>query len=112
MTNDEGGMRQNDEARMTNDEGMTKSECRKRSAIRHPSFGFVSSFSLFSDSPDFREDEVQLSGFHHSSRASGFSFGTARTDMRRKNFVSRASFLQVAMHFKNSRLETESSASV
>src|SRR4029077_10071554 len=46
MTNDERGIRQNDEARMTNDEGMTKSECRKRSAIRHLSFGFVSSFSL------------------------------------------------------------------
>jgi len=72
MTNDERGMRQNDEARMTNDEGMTKSECRKRSAIRHPSFGFVSSFSLFSDSPDFREDQVQLSGFHPQLSRFGF----------------------------------------
>jgi hypothetical protein len=65
-------MRQNDEARMTNDEGMTKSECRKRSAIRHSSFGFVSSFSLFSDSPDFREDQVQLSGFHPKLSRFGF----------------------------------------
>jgi hypothetical protein len=72
MTNDERGMRQNDEARMTNDEGMTKSECRKRSAIRHPSFGFVSSFSLFSDSPDFREDQVQLSGFRPQLSRFGF----------------------------------------
>jgi hypothetical protein len=66
MTNDERGIRQNDEARMTNDEGMTKSEGRKRSAIRHPSF------SLFSDSPDFREDQVQLSGFHPQLSRFGF----------------------------------------
>src|SRR5438105_13116291 len=44
-------MRQNDEARMTNDEGMTKSECRKRSAIGHASFGFVSSFPSRSPHP-------------------------------------------------------------
>jgi hypothetical protein len=72
MTNDERGIRQNDEARMTKDEGMTKSECRKGSAIRHPSLGFVSSFSLFSDSPDFREDQVQLSGFHPQLSRFGF----------------------------------------
>src|SRR5207253_9327152 len=44
-------MRQNDEARMTNDEGMTKSECRKRSAVGHASFGFVSSFPSRSPHP-------------------------------------------------------------
>src|SRR5438045_6382530 len=49
---------------MTNDEGMTKSECRRRSAILHSSFGFASSFSLFSASPDAREDEMKFFRFH------------------------------------------------
>ena len=43
--------------------------------------------------------------------ASGFSSGMARTGIRKKCFVSRASLRQVAMDFRNSFFETASSAS-
>src|ERR1041385_2254832 len=61
----------------------------------------------------YNEQKIKWSCFAsiHSLRASGFRSSSAVATMRRKNFVSLASFLQVPMLFLKSFRETPSSAS-
>src|SRR5437762_8484611 len=56
-------------------------------------------------------EKIRCSSFASSQsvRACGFNLGTARTIIRRKCLVSRASFRQGPMLFRNSFLETAGS---
>src|SRR5207237_2956424 len=81
--------------------------------LRHSDFViFAHSASLLlSTSPNFGENQCSSLASVQIVRACGFNSGTARTAMRRKCLVSRASFRQVPMLFRNSFFETASSAS-
>src|SRR5205807_7399441 len=72
---------------------------------------FVPFHSFFPLLQIFEKIRCKALASSHSSRASNFNSETARAGMRRKCLLSRASFLQVPMHFRNSFLETASSAS-
>jgi hypothetical protein len=84
---------------MTNDERMTNIEC--RNTCSHSSLP-----------PNRAEDQVQLLGFLPQERALlPFKLSSAAATMRRKNFVSRASFLQIHILLRKSFLDDPSSAS-
>src|SRR5438876_877362 len=60
------------------------------------------------------DEQVSLPILHNlrrETKSCSFNSGTARTIIRRKCLVSRASFRQVPMFLRNSFLETASSAS-
>jgi len=64
----------------------------------------------FTAPPDLGKDQMQFPRFQPHLACLGFQFPDGPNRHPGKCFVSRASFLHVPMHFKNSFFETESSA--
>src|SRR6266480_1075540 len=109
----EGDMTKNDEIRMTKSEGNPSSNHQAITKV-FSSFRFDHYFGLrhsgFGLSYLFLQilEKIRFSSLAsvQSFRASGLSFGTARTIIRRKCFVSRASFRHVPMFLRNSFFDT------
>src|SRR5882724_8054384 len=97
---------------MSNDEARINDEARMTNVLAAQSFGSSHNLGLRYLLLQIFE-KIRCSSFasSHRVRAWGFNSGIARAIIRRKCFVSRASLRQVPILFRNSFLETASSAS-